>query len=173
MNAPWCIMHTRLQRRKQKSTAAEVAGCRIRYGKSDSQIVRDIIHDPAFLCQESTEATEADLAIAEDLLDTLKANWEHCAFLAANMIGERKRIIAFCNGPLFVIMLNPKIISHTGAYESEEECPSLEGKRETKRYASIVVTWQDTEMKHRTATLDGFAARLVQHAIDHCNGILV
>lgn len=125
------------------------------------------------MCQKSTEATEKDLAIAEDLLDTLKANWDHCPFLAANMIGEKKRIIAFCNGPLFVIMLNPRIIRHTGEYESEEECPSLEGKRKARRYASIVVTWQDTGMKQRTATLDGFPAQLVQHAIDHCNGILV
>ena len=89
------------------------------------------------------------------------------------MIGKRKRIIAFCNGPLFVVMLNPQIISQTGEYESEEECSSLEGKRKGKRYASIVVTWQDTEMKQRTGTLDGFPAQLVQHAIDHCDGILV
>ena len=87
-------------------------------------MVCDIIHDPDFLCQKSTEATEADLTIAEDLLDTLKANWDHCPFLAANMIGKRKRMIAFCNGPLFVVMLNPEIIGHTGEYESEEECPS-------------------------------------------------
>ena len=89
------------------------------------------------------------------------------------MIGKRKRIIAFCNGPLLVIMLNPRIIAQTGAYESEEECPSLEGKQKRKRYASIVVSWQDTEMKQRTGTLCGFPAQLVQHAIDHCNGILV
>ena len=108
--------------------------------KGEFQIVCDIIHDPDFLCQKSTEATEADLTIAEDLLDTLKANWDHCPFLAANMIGKRKRIIAFCNGPLFVVMLNPQIIGQTGEYESEEECPSLEGKRKGKRYASIVVT---------------------------------
>ena len=141
--------------------------------KGEFQIVCDIIHDPDFLCQKSTEATEADLTIAEDLLDTLKANWDHCPFLAANMIGKRKRIIAFCNGPLFVVMLNPQIIGQTGEYESEEECPSLEGKRKGKRYTSIVVTWQDTAMKQRTGTLDGFPAQLVQHAIDHCDGILI
>ena len=89
------------------------------------------------------------------------------------MIGETKRIIAFCTGPLFVIMLNPQIIGHTGEYESEEECPSLEGKRKVKRYASIAVSWQDTEMKQRTSKLYGYSAKLVQHAIDHCNGILV
>jgi len=89
------------------------------------------------------------------------------------MIGERKRIIAFCNGPLFAVMLNPRIIHHTGAYESEETCPSLDGKKKATRYASIVVTWQDTEMKQRTTVLDGFPAQLVQHAIDHCNGLLV
>ena len=106
-------------------------------------------------------------------METLKANWDHHTFLAANMIGKRKRIIAFCNGPLFVIMLNPQIISHTGEYESEEECPLLEGKRKVKRYASIAVSWQDTEMKQHIGRLDGFSAQLVQHAIDHCDGILV
>ena len=134
---------------------------------------KHIIHDPSFLCQTSTEATEADLAIAEDLLDTLKVYWEHCAFLTANMIGETKRIIVFCTGPLFVVMLNPQIIYGSDEYESEEECPSLEGKRKVKRYAFIIVTWQDTEMKQHTGKLYGFSAKLVQHAIDHCNGILV
>ena len=79
----------------------------------------------------------------------------------------------FCTGPLFVVMLNPQIIYGSDEYESEEECPSLEGKRKVKRYAFIIVTWQDTEMKQRTGKLYGFSAKLVQHAIDHCNGIMV
>lgn len=93
--------------------------------------------------------------------------------MTANMIGETKRIIVFCTGPLFVVMLNPQIIYGSDEYESEEECPSLEGKRKVKRYAFIIATWQDTEMKQHTGKLYGFSAKLVQHAIDHCNGIMV
>lgn len=136
-------------------------------------MVRDIVHDPVFLCQKSADATAEDLPVVEDLLDTLKANLDHCVGMAANMIGRRKRIIAFCNGPLLVAMLNPKIISCSGEYETEEGCLSLEGKRKTKRYASIVVTWQDAKMEKHTGTLVGFAAQIVQHEIDHCNGILI
>lgn len=136
-------------------------------------MVRDIIHDPVFLSQKSADATETDLAIAEDLLDTLNAHLDHCVGLAANMIGRRKRIIAFCNGPFLVAMLNPAIISQSGEYETEEGCLSLEGKRKTKRYASITVTWQDVKMKKHTGTLTGLPAQIVQHEIDHCNGILI
>ena len=136
-------------------------------------MVRDIIHDPVFLSQKSAEATETDLAIAEDLLDTLNAHLDHCVGLAANMIGRRKRIIAFCNGPFLVAMLNPAIISQSGEYETEEGCLSLEGKRKTKRYASITVTWQDVKIKKHTGTLTGLPAQIVQHEIDHCNGILI
>ena len=136
-------------------------------------MVRDIVHDPVFLSQKSTEATEADLAVAEDLLDTLKAHLDHCVGMAANMIGRKKRIIAFSNGPLLAVMLNPEIISRSGEYETEEGCLSLEGKRKAKRYASITVTWYDTKMKKHTGTLTGFSAQIVQHEIDHCNGILI
>ena len=136
-------------------------------------MIREIIHDPLFLQQKSKEATEEDLHIAEDLMDTLRANLDRCVGMAANMIGERKRIIAFCNGPLLVIMINPKIVSRSGEYETEEGCLSLEGKRKTKRYATITVTWQDVQMKEHTGTLTGFPAQTVQHEIDHCNGILI
>ncbi len=136
-------------------------------------MVRDIVHDPVFLSQKSKEASAADLPIVEDLLDTLHAHLDHCAGLSANMIGQKKRIIAFCNGPLLVAMLNPKIISRSDAYETEEGCLSLEGKRKTTRYASIVVTWQDAKMNKRTGTLTGYTAQIVQHEIDHCNGILI
>lgn len=136
-------------------------------------MVREIVHDPIFLQQKSKTATAADLQTARDLLDTLRANLDHCVGLAANMIGERKRIIAFCNGPLLAVMLNPKIVSKSGEYETEEGCLSLEGTRKTVRYKTISVTWQDTGMNTRNSILEGYAAQIVQHEIDHCNGILI
>ena len=136
-------------------------------------MVREIIHDPIFLQRKSLNATAADLPIAEDLVDTLQANAYRCVGLAANMIGKRKRIIAFCNGPLIMVMLNPKIINKDGEYETEEGCLSLDGVRKTKRYRSITVTWQDMDMNKRTGTLSGYAAQIVQHELDHCEGILI
>ena len=136
-------------------------------------MVREIIHDPIFLQRKSLNATAADLPIAEDLVDTLRANADRCVGLAANMIGKRKRIIAFCNGPLIMVMLNPKIINKDGEYETEEGCLSLTGVRKTKRYRSITVTWQDMDMNKRTGTLSGYAAQIVQHELDHCEGILI
>ena len=136
-------------------------------------MVREIIHDPIFLQRKSLNATAVDLPIAEDLVDTLRANADRCVGLAANMIGKRKRIIAFCNGPLIMVMLNPKIINKDGEYETEEGCLSLDGVRKTKRYRSITVTWQDMDMNKRTGTLSGFSAQIVQHEIDHCEGILI
>ena len=135
--------------------------------------IREIIHDPLFLQQKSKEATEEDLHIAEDLMDTLRANLDRCVGMAANMIGERKRIIAFCNGPLLVIMINPKIVSRSGEYETEEACLSLEGSRKARRYRTIAVSWQDMGMKTRSGILEGYAAQIVQHQIDHLNGILI
>ena len=136
-------------------------------------MIREIVHDPFFLSRPSVEAAAEDLPVAQDLTDTLRANLDRCVGMAANMIGVRKRIIAIANGPIIVIMLNPKIISKSGEYETEEGCLSLEGKRKTKRYQSIRVTWQDMRMKTRTGTLDGFPAQIVQHEIDHCDGILI
>ena len=136
-------------------------------------MVREIIHDPIFLRRKSLAATSADLPIAEDLVDTLRANADRCVGLAANMIGKRKRIIAFCNGPLIMVMLNPKIINKDGEYETEEGCLSLDGVRKTKRYRSITVTWQDMDMNKRTGTLSGYAAQIVQQELDHGEGILI
>ena len=136
-------------------------------------MVREIIHDPVFLQQKSKEATAEDIHVAEDLIDTLRANLDRCVGMAANMIGERKRIIAFCNGPLLAVMINPKIVSKSGEYETEEACLSLEGSRKTRRYRTITVSWQDLEMKKRSGILEGFAAQIVQHQIDHLNGILI
>jgi len=136
-------------------------------------MVRDIVRDPLLLAKKSLPATEEDLPVAEDLLDTLRAHLDHCVGLAANMIGERKRIIAVCNGPLLVVMLNPAILRKSGEYETEESCLSLEGSRKTRRYRTITVSWQDTAMKSHTDTLNGYMAQIVQHEIDHCNGILI
>ena len=136
-------------------------------------MIRPIVHDPLFLARPSVPATEADLPIANDLIDTLRANLDRCVGMAANMIGERKRIIAMARGPVIIIMLNPKILSRSGEYETEEGCLSLEGVRKTTRYRSIRLSWQDMQMKVRTGTLDGFQAQIVQHEIDHCDGILI
>ena len=136
-------------------------------------MIREIVHDPVFLAQPSAEATEADLPVAADLIDTLKANLDRCVGMAANMIGKKKRIIVMAKGPLVVAMINPKILSASGEYETEEGCLSLEGVRKTKRYRSIRLQWQDMQMKPHTGTLDGFQAQIVQHEIDHCDGKLI
>lgn len=136
-------------------------------------MIREIVHDPVFLAQPSTPATEADLPIAMDLIDTLRANLDRCVGMAANMIGKKKRIIAMAKGPMIVAMINPEILSASGEYETEEGCLSLEGKRKTKRYRSIRLKWQDMQLKEHIGTLDGFQAQIVQHEIDHCNGKLI
>lgn len=136
-------------------------------------MIRPIVHDPLFLARPSAPATEADLPIANDLIDTLRANLDRCVGMAANMIGERKRIIAMAKGPMVVVMLNPKILSKSGEYETEEGCLSLEGVRKTTRYRSIRLSWQDMQMGEHIGTLHGFQAQIVQHEIDHCDGILI
>ena len=136
-------------------------------------MIRPIVRDPLFLARPSKPAIAEDIPIAEDLIDTLKANLDRCVGMAANMIGFRKRIIAIARGPLVIVMLNPKILSKNGEYETEEGCLSLDGTRKTKRYRTIRVSWQDMEMKEHTGTLDGFQAQIVQHEIDHCDGILI
>ena len=136
-------------------------------------MIKPIVKDAFFLSRKSREATAADLPIAQDLLDTLQAHREECVGMAANMSGERKRIIAIARGLMIVAMLNPKIISRSGEYETEEGCLSLDGVRKTKRYRSIRITWQDAQMREHIGTLDGFQAQIVQHEIDHCDGILI
>ena len=136
-------------------------------------MVREIVHDPVLLSMKSTEAGPKDTKIAEDLIDTLKAHLGECVGMAANMIGERKRIIAIAKGPMIVAMMNPKIIRGYEEYEAEEGCLSLEGTRKVKRYRSIRLKWQDMQMKEHIGILDGFQAQIVQHEVDHCNGILV
>ena len=136
-------------------------------------MVREIVHDPLLLSRKSVPATAADVGIAEDLADTLRANLDRCVGMAANMIGEYKRIIAIAKGPMVISMLNPVILSKSREYETEEGCLSLEGTRKTKRWRSIRLSWQDANMKTYIALLDGFPAQIVQHEVDHCDGILI
>ncbi len=136
-------------------------------------MIRPIMHDPLFLAQKSAPATTMDIQIITDLRDTLRANLDRCVGMAANMIGEKKRIIVFCNGPVLMIMVNPEITACSGEYETEEGCLSLKGVRKTKRYQKITVKYQDQAFKQRTDSFDGFTAQIIQHEIDHCNGILI
>ena len=136
-------------------------------------MIRPIVHDPIFLAQPSATATEKDLQVAVDLMDTLRANLDRCVGMAANMIGERKRIIAMAKGPMVIAMLNPKILSRTGEYETEESCLSLEGTRKATRFRAIRLSWQDMRMREHVGILEGFQAQIVQHEIDHCDGKLI
>ncbi|WP_438450580.1 peptide deformylase [Lactobacillus kitasatonis] len=134
---------------------------------------QNIIHDQLFLSQKSTSANRADLKIAEDLRDTLLANRDKAAGLAANMIGKNKRIIAFYVGPFPLVMLNPRIIRRSGEYLTSEGCLSLNGERKTKRYKTITVTYQNMSLETKTQEFTGFIAEVIQHEIDHCEGILI
>ena len=136
-------------------------------------MVREIMHDPVFLAVPSERATREDKPIALDLLDTLRANLDGCVGMAANMIGEHKRIIAVHTGIAQMVMFNPKIVHKSGAYEAEEGCLSLAGVRRTTRYQSIVVEYQDLMMKKQRRSFSGFTAQIIQHEVDHCEGILI
>ena len=136
-------------------------------------MIRPIIHDPLFLAQKSEPATEADRQIITNLMDTLRANLDRCVGMAANMIGEKKCIIVFCNGPMQMVMVNPVITAKSGEYEAEEGCLSLAGVRKTKRWQKITVKYQDQAFKQRTGNFAGFTAQIIQHEIDHCNGVLI
>ena len=137
-------------------------------------MVKELMHDPIFLSMKSEKATEDDLQIAQDLLDTLTAHKDGCVGMAANMIGERKRIIAFDNEGEYMVMLNPEIIKKSDAYNTQESCLSLlGGPRKCKRYKSIKVQWQTTEFRTRIKTFNGWTAQIIQHEIDHCEGILI
>ena len=136
-------------------------------------MVRPIVRDPIFLQQKSEPATKSDQQIIVDLLDTLKAHLDRCVGMAANMIGVRKRIIVFCNGPMQMVMVNPQIIAGSGEYETEEGCLSLVGVRKTKRYQKITVKYQDQAFRQQTGTFEGFTAQIIQHETDHCDGILI
>ena len=137
-------------------------------------MVKDLVHDPIFLSQKSDDATVEDLQTAQDLLDTLIAHKDGCVGMAANMIGVKKRIICFNDSGKYTIMFNPKIIRCSDSYETKEGCLSLLGEpRNTKRYKKIRVEYQTAELKVRTKLFEGFTAQIIQHEIDHCNGILI
>lgn len=137
-------------------------------------MVKEIVHDPIFLSIKSQSATADDLQSVQDLLDTLYAHREECVGMAGNMIGVKKRIIAFCDGGQYNAMLNPEIIKQSDPFSTEESCLSLlGGPRKCKRYKSIKVRWQTTDFKIRIKTFRGWTAQIIQHEIDHCNGILI
>ena len=136
-------------------------------------MVREIVHDPMFLQRKSEDATQADLQTAQDLLDTLRANFDRCVGMAANMIGVAKKIIAINDNGKYLVMFNPEIISKFGEFETEEGCLSLEGVRKTKRWQSIKVQYQTMDGKPRIKTFTGWTAEIIQHEIDHCDGILI
>ena len=137
-------------------------------------MVRELIHDPILLSRVSGEATREDLPIAEDLLDTLKAHRETCVGMAANMIGAFKKIIAVADGDGYLLMLNPVILKSAEPYETEEGCLSLlGGPRKTTRYQKIKVQYQTLQFQTRIKTFTGWTAQIIQHEVDHCNGILI
>ena len=137
-------------------------------------MVRQLMHDPIFLARRSDPATKNDLQTAQDLLDTLVAHRETCVGMAANMIGVTKQIIAFADGSGYTLMLNPRIVKHSGEYETEEGCLSLlGGPRKTKRWQKIKVEYQTCQLQTRLKTYEGWTAQIIQHEIDHCNGILI
>ena len=136
-------------------------------------MVQPIMKDMFFLSRPSVPATAEDLSVADDLLDTLVFHREGCVGMAANMIGVAKRIIAFDNGGEYMVMLNPVIVKKTGPYETEEGCLSLEGRRKAKRWQSIKVQYQTREFQTRLKTFTGWTAQIIQHEIDHLEGIII
>ena len=136
-------------------------------------MIREICKDETFLAQKAAPATADDLATAQDLLDTLTAHKDGCVGMAANMIGVCKRIIAFDNEGTYMVMFNPVIIRQSGPYETQEGCLSLTGVRKTKRFQTIKVQWQNEKFQTRLKTFTGWTAEIIQHEIDHCEGILI
>ena len=136
-------------------------------------MIREICRDETFLSQKAAPATADDLATAQDLLDTLTAHKDGCVGMAANMIGVNKRIIVFDNEGEYTVMLDPVIIKSSGAYEAEEGCLSLTGTRKTKRFQTIKVQWKNERYQTRIKTFTGWTAEIIQHEIDHCEGILI
>ncbi len=136
-------------------------------------MIREICRDETFLAQKAAPATADDLATAQDLLDTLIAHKDGCVGMAANMIGVCKRIIAFDNEGTYMVMFNPVIVRQSGPYEAQEGCLSLTGVRKTKRFQTIKVQWQNEQFQTRLKTFTGWTAEIIQHEIDHCEGILI
>lgn len=136
-------------------------------------MIREICKDVIFLAQKAEPATPADLPVAADLLETLTYHKDGCVGMAANMIGVNKRIIAFDNEGHYMVMFNPEILRKTGPYETEEGCLSLTGVRPTKRWKTIKVKWQNEKFQQRIKNFTGWTAEIIQHEIDHCDGIII
>lgn len=136
-------------------------------------MVHEIMRDKLFLSQPSAPATPEDAAAADDLLETLMAHKDGCVGMAANMIGVARRIIAFDNDGQYLVLFNPEILKKSGPYEAEEGCLSLDGTRKTKRWQSIKIKYQNREFQTRIKTFTGFSAQIIQHELDHCDGILI
>lgn len=136
-------------------------------------MIRTIVKDPIFLAQKSAPATATDLPVAQDLRDTLEAHRDGCVGMAANMIGVRKRIIIFDDGGGATVMFNPEIVKRSGPYEAEEGCLSLPGTRKAKRYRSIKLRYQSEALETRLKTYTGYTAQIIQHELDHCDGVLI
>ncbi len=136
-------------------------------------MIKPIVRDIIFLAQKSVPATPDDLSVAEDLRDTLTANAERCVGMAANMIGVSKRIIIFDNDGEYMVMFNPELVKFSGAFETEEGCLSLDGVRKTKRYKTIKVKYQNEAFQTRIKTFTGWTAQIIQHELDHLDGIII
>ena len=136
-------------------------------------MVKKIVRDPLFLAQRSEPATESDKQVVTDLLDTLRANLDRCVGMAANMIGVNKAVIVVAAGPFQFAMINPVITKKTGGYETEEGCLSLDGVRPCTRYEEIEVDYLDVDFKPQHGKYSGFTAQIIQHEIDHCNGVVI
>jgi peptide deformylase len=139
----------------------------------EQYMIQKIMRDEAFLSQKAEPATLEDLPVAQDLLDTLTAHKDGCVGMAANMIGVCKRIIVFDNEGTYMVMFNPEIIKKSGPYEAEEGCLSLTGTRKAKRWQSIKVQYQNEQFQTRFKTFTGWTAQIIQHEIDHCEGVLI
>ena len=141
-------------------------------------MIQSLIHDPILLSIPAAEATAADASVGQDLLDTLEAHKDSCVGMAANMIGQRKRIIVFCDDsgkkPVCTVLYNPEIVSKSGPYDAEEGCLSfLGGPTKCRRFRVIKVRYQTSQMQPRQKTFTGWTAQIIQHEIDHCNGVLI
>jgi len=136
-------------------------------------MIRTVVKDPVFLSRKSDPATRMDQNVMTDLIDTLRDHQDACVGMAANMIGVNKRIIAFFAGPFCVGMYNPEIIRKSEPYEAVEGCLSLSGERKTTRYSTIVVKYQDQQFQTKQTQYSGWIAQIIQHEIDHCDGILI
>ena len=142
-------------------------------GGRDSMAVKKICKDQIFLAQKADKATEADKQVVTDLLDTLRANLDHCVGMAANMIGVKKSIIVVAAGPFQFAMINPVITKKTGEFQTEEGCLSLDGVRPCTRYKEIEVDYLDQNFKPQHGKCSGWTAQMIQHEVDHCNGVII